>query len=289
MYIFQLKTEPLGVVRDSVDGIGVELNAIQRNQFQAILRTNIDAAAAEHAIGAIRFAAFKNRVDVALQAALRFGHGFLLGIHEFDFGHTCAAVQRQHGDGLTLEVHVVHRHLPAVQDVHFDLRLGMLGAANVFVNANRRALSIADAVDNQPRTKGAVTAGEDAGRGGHQSFAMYVNQSARRHLYAIIRKQEVEIGCLADRKNDGVALKLGFAVLVENGTEAVVLVEHTHRLQAFQADNFAVAPEHAIGSEPGMHDDAFGLRLFDLLQRGRHFMTLLKAHQADLTSAHAQR
>ena len=37
-----------------------------------------------------------------------------------------------------------------------------------------------------------------------------------------------------------------------------------------------------------MHDDAFGFGLFDLFQRGGHFMTLLKAYQADFASAHAQ-
>ena len=143
-----------------INGVRLELNPVQRNQLQAILRTNIHAAAAEHAVGAVLLAAFENGVDVALQAALRLRHGFLLGVAKFDLGHAGAAIERQHGNGLALDVHVVHCHLPAVEHLHFNLRLWMLGPAKVFVNANRRALAVANAVNDEARSECAIAAGE---------------------------------------------------------------------------------------------------------------------------------
>ena len=208
------EAEGLRMACDSIDGVCFELNAIQRNQFQAIFGTNIDAAAAEHAIRAILLAALKNCVDVAPQAALRFGHRFLFGVNKLNLSHARPAIERQHGDCLPLKVHVVHRHLPAVQNLHLNLRLWMLVPAQVLVNANCRAFPIADAIDNQSRTECTITAGKHARRGGHQSFAMHVDQTLRRDLHAIIRAQELEIRRLTDGENYGVALKLGFAVLM---------------------------------------------------------------------------
>ena len=76
--------------------------------------------------------------------------------------------------------------------------------------------------------------------------------------------------------------------VVERRIETVVLIEDIFRLQALQANHLAVASQHPLRSEAGMHDDAFGLRLFDLFQRRRHLIAILQANEADLACAHAQ-
>ena len=54
-----------------------EFDLLQGNKLQALLGTNVNAAAAKDALGAIDFSAFKDRVDPAAEATLRFLGGRL--------------------------------------------------------------------------------------------------------------------------------------------------------------------------------------------------------------------
>ena len=66
-------------------------------------------------------------------------------------------------------------------------------------------------------------------------------------------------------------------------------VEHRFGFDHFQARHAAVAADHALRPEAGVHHDALGLGLFNLLERGRHFVALLQADDVDLARSHAQR
>ncbi|MGA7441944.1 MAG: hypothetical protein WBW82_07235, partial [Candidatus Sulfotelmatobacter sp.] len=77
----------------------------------------------------------------------------------------------------------------------------MLVLPKVFVNSNRGAFAIANAVDYQPGTENAIAAGEDSGSGSHQGLRIDGDQSARRQIDFIFRGEEVEARSLADRHN----------------------------------------------------------------------------------------
>ena len=193
------------------------------------------------------------------------------------------------GIGLALDVHVVDGHLPAVQYLHFNLRLRMLLSAKVLIDAHGRSLAVANAVDDEAWSERTIAAGEDPGRRGHQRVAIYTYQPAWRNQHPIFRPYELQIRSLADRENDGVAVELGIAILVEGWIETAVLVEDVLGLQALEADDSAVASENTLRSVAGMHDDAFGFRLLDFLQRGRHLIAVFQADKADFACAHTQR
>ena len=96
-----------------------------------------------------------------------------------------------------------------------DQWLRVFAAAEVFVDADGGALAVGHAVDNQPRAKDAIAAGKDARRRGHQVFAIDGDQPAGRDLHAVFRAQEFEVGRLADGHDDGVAVELSLAAVVE--------------------------------------------------------------------------
>ena len=56
---------------------------------------------------------------------------------------------------------------------------GCLLATEKFINANRGALAVSHAIDDQARAEDAVAAGKDSVRRGHQSLRVYRNQPAR--------------------------------------------------------------------------------------------------------------
>ena len=64
----------------------------ERNELQAVLRTNINAPAAQDAFGPFGFIAFENRVDPALQTARGFAAGLLFREANLDFGNAGAAL-----------------------------------------------------------------------------------------------------------------------------------------------------------------------------------------------------
>jgi hypothetical protein len=130
-----------------------------------------------------------------------------------DLGHAGAAIQRQHRDRLPHQFHELLRHGVPLQFGHFDDRLGMRSAAQKLVNPHRRALAVAHAVNDQPRPKHAIAAGEDPRRRRHQRMRIHIDQPARRNFHAIVRPQEIEVRGLADRHDDRVALDLRLAVL----------------------------------------------------------------------------
>src|SRR6476660_6866440 len=107
----------------------------------------------------------------------------------------------------------------------------MLATAQKFVDADGCAFAVANAIDDEARSKYTVTTGEDSRSGGHQGLRIHGNQSARGNLDFIFGSEEVETRRLADRHDDGVALDLALAVFIERGIEAFVLIKHPLRRQ----------------------------------------------------------
>ena len=97
-----------------------------------------------------------------MQAALCLLHRGRGIVADFHFRHPGAAFERQHGNRLAGQIEQVQRHAVTFEDFDFDDRLGMLLAAQEFVDANRCALAVGHAVNDQARPEHAVAAGEDA-------------------------------------------------------------------------------------------------------------------------------
>ena len=64
------------------------------NKLQTVFWTDIDAAAAEDALTAIRLGPFEDGVDPALKATRRFSPSLLFCKTGFDFGYAGAAFER---------------------------------------------------------------------------------------------------------------------------------------------------------------------------------------------------
>ena len=167
---------------------------------------------------------------------------------------------------------------------------GCLRAAQIFVNPDGGALAVADAVDDQPRAKHAIAAGENPGRGGHQRMRIHIDQAARaksaRHRRGAGNRDPAACPMAMMTVSHSIWVSL---FSIEGGVEAAVLVENRLRLQAFERRDFAVFADEALGSESGMQDDAFGLGLFDFFERRRHLLALLQADDVYFLRAHAQR
>src|SRR6266567_7549864 len=116
----------------------------------------------------------------------------------------------------------------------------MFSAAKKFVNPYGRALAIADAVNNEAGTEYTVSAGKNAGSRRHQGLRINRDQAARGKLNLVFRREKVETRGLADRHNDGVALDLGFAVFVERGIEAFILIEDPLGFEGFERGDLAI-------------------------------------------------
>src|SRR5207244_13603925 len=102
--LVQLDPEALLIVADVLHGFLRELDAVERDQFEAILRTNIHTSTAKDAHAAILWRALEYCIDPAVQTALGFFDGRLRVVTDLDFGHASAALQRQHGHGCTADV-----------------------------------------------------------------------------------------------------------------------------------------------------------------------------------------
>ena len=102
-----------------------------------------------------------------MQAALRFGHRGLRVVAHFNLSHARPAFQGKHGHWLPIDVQKIQGHGMPPEHFDFDDRLRMFSAAQKFVDAHRRTLAIADAIDYEARTEHAISAGENARSGGH--------------------------------------------------------------------------------------------------------------------------
>ena len=87
---------------------------------------------------------------------------------------------------------------------------GCLPPAEVFIDSDRRALAVADAINDQAWAEDAIAAGEDSGGRSHQRLRIDGDQAARRQLNLVFWREEVETRRLPDRHDDGVALDLAF-------------------------------------------------------------------------------
>src|SRR5438270_1358174 len=164
----------------------------------------------------------------------------------------------------------------------------MLATAQVLVNAHGCAFAVANTVDDQTWPKYAVASGEDSRSRRHKRLRIDRNQSTRRNVYLVFGREEVETRRLADRHDDGVALDLALAVLVERGIEALVLIENPLGGEHFQSCNFSVFADDPLRPESGMDDDAFFFGFFNLFEGSRHLVAAFQANQVHLARAHAQ-
>ena len=268
-------------------GLGVEVDAVDGDELEAVFGTDVDASPAQDAEGAVFVGAFEDGVDPAVEAALGLGHGGGVVVSDFDFGHAGAAVEGEHGDGLTIDVEQVERHLVAVHDLDFDDGVGVFGAAEELVDADCGALAVGDTIDDEARAKDAVATSKDAWRGGHEGFGVDGNEAARGDLDAVVGGDEVELGGLADGHDDGVAVEDRLGVVEEGGVEAAVFVEDGFGLEGFEAGDVAVFADDALRAEAGVDDDAFAFCLFDLFECGGHFDAVFEADEVDFLGAEA--
>src|SRR5438445_5733065 len=200
-----------------------------------------------------------------MQAPLRFLHGSLLVVADFDFGHAGAPIKRKHGNGLAIDVEKIQRHAVPFEDFHFDDRLRVLVTAQVFVDADGCTLAVGHTVDNQARSEHAITTGEDARSRCHKRLRVYRNQAAWGDFDAIFRLQEVQAWRLADGHDDGVAFYLRLTVLKKRRVETLIPVEYPLGLQHLKSDYFAALAQHSFGSEPRMQNDSFCFGFFNFL------------------------
>src|SRR5215470_14245781 len=110
----------------------------------------------------------------------------------------------------------------------------MLPTAQILIDSNCGPFTVADTVNNQSGPEHAITASEDSGCRGHERLRIHRNQAARRNLYFVLRGKEVQTRRLPDRHDDGVALDLALAALVERRIEAPVLIEDPLGLQGLE-------------------------------------------------------
>src|SRR6185312_10831699 len=93
-----------------IQHLRLKLEAIETHQFQAVLRADIDASAAQDTEAAVFEIPFEYGVDPAVQAALRFDlRGFFVQ-NQLNFGRARAAVQRHSRNRLPDQVQQVRRH-----------------------------------------------------------------------------------------------------------------------------------------------------------------------------------
>ena len=125
-HFVELHAEAFLVVTDVLHGLRLERDAVERNQLQTFLRANIDATAAQDAHAAVFRRAFENRIDPAVQAALRLGDRRRSVVADLHFRHPGAAFERKHRNGLAVDVEIVERHAVPLEYFDFDDGLGML-------------------------------------------------------------------------------------------------------------------------------------------------------------------
>src|SRR5437588_9443547 len=186
-------------------GILVNRYVLKRNQRKTLLWTDVHASATENAFSAIDFVAVEDGVDPAMQATARFRHGGVLSEAYLNLGHSCAALQRKHGNGLTNQLHEILRHGMPQINAHFDYRIGNGGTAQILIDANGNSFAITNAVDNETRTEDAVSSREHAWSAGHQGSRVGDNEAAGRDLNTIRWREELQGRGLSDRKYHGVA------------------------------------------------------------------------------------
>src|SRR5271166_3418763 len=130
-----------------------ELDLIQRDQLQAVLRAHIHASAAEHATRSVLLIALKHGVDPTTQAAPRLAYRALFVKTDLHFGNARSPFQRKHGDRLAGNLHIVAKHAMVAGHFDFDLWLGVFPALQILVDAYGDALSVANRVDDQSRSE----------------------------------------------------------------------------------------------------------------------------------------
>src|ERR1700686_1374577 len=172
----------------------------ERNELQAVLRTNIHAAATQDALGSFGFIAFENRVDPALQAARGFAPGLLFREANLDFSDAGAALQGNYRHAEAGIFVVLRGHLVMVKerDLH-ELRLGLpFGPANKLVDFFRGFLPVSNGIDDQARTESDISGSEDSRGGGHERCGVNFQSSLPRGFDTIRWLEESRIRGLAD-------------------------------------------------------------------------------------------
>ena len=120
------------------------------DKLQTVFRTDIDAAAAEDALTAVRLGPFKNRVDPALKTTGSFSSGLFFRKAGFDLGYAGAAFERDDRHSQTGIFVVLLSHLMVIEERDlYILGLGLpLGSPNKLVDFFRGLFTIRNGVDD---------------------------------------------------------------------------------------------------------------------------------------------
>jgi hypothetical protein len=137
------------------------------------------------------------------------------------------------------------------------------------------------------RPKRHVAAGKYA-RSSSVQVAVNLQNSARRHLHAVLFVQIREIRLLPDSQNHAVAGD-DLLFFAEGGIEASVLVEHREAAPHLQPRDNAVLADNFLRPPAVVEHDAFVLRLVHFDLPGRHLLARLQAHHVHLFGAGAHR
>ena len=167
------------VVANVLHGFVGELNPVERNQFQTFFGTDIDAATTKNAERAIFLGTFKNRVDPAVQAALRFLH---CGWASYPTSTSVTPVRLSSGSMGTGWRSMSRKSSGMACRRSTSTSIsgpGCFSTRRYSSMPNRRTLSVANAIDNETRSEDAIAAREDAGSRGHQRLRIHCNQTAR--------------------------------------------------------------------------------------------------------------
>src|ERR1700674_5550497 len=259
------------------------------DKLQTVFRTDIDAAAAEDALAAVRLGPFKNGVDPALKTTGSFSPGLLFRKASFDLGYAGAAFERNDRHSQTGIFVVLRSHLMVIEERDlYIFGLGLpLGSPNKLVDFFGGFFAIRDGIDDQARTKGDIPSCENSRRGGHKRRGIDSQGALPRGFEAIGRFEESQIRSLPNGENYRVARNNCFRALGERGTETPLSVEYRCALDHFEAAYLAIVADELLRAKRGMDLDPLNQALFNLFFRSGHFLTRFEAHEVHFTSAHA--
>src|SRR6202521_3409550 len=198
------------------------------DKLQTVFRTDIDAAAAEDALTALRLGPFKNGVDPALKTTGSFSPGLLFRKASFDLGNAGAPFERDDRYSQTGVFVVLLSHLMVIEERDlYIFGLGLpLGSPNKLVDFFRGFFAIRNSIDDQARTKGNIPSCENSRRRGHKRRGIDLQGSLPGGFKAIGGLEERQIRSLPNGENYGVARNNCFRARGECGAETPLSVEY---------------------------------------------------------------
>src|SRR6202521_5715684 len=255
------------------------------DKLQTVFRTDIDAAAAEDALAAVRLGPFKNGVDPALKTTGSFSPGLLFRKASFDLGYAGAAFERNDRHSQTGIFVVLRSHLMMIEerDLYiFGLRLP-LGSPNKLVDFFRGLFAIRNGVNDQARTKGDIPSCENSRRRGHKRRGIDLQGALPRRFEAIGGLEKGKIGSLPDGQDYCVARNDCFRAGSESGAEPPLGVEDGGAADHFEASYLSVLADELLRAKRGMDPNSLNQALINLFFGSGHFLARFEAHEVHFT------